>query len=88
MTRAWNSLMELSTSLVTPSFCRAPQPVLAAGSAEPPAGPDRLHPTFITTWSCPYAQRTWIALNAKGIEFTPIFVDLMNKPEWFFKHNP
>lgn len=67
---------------------RVCQPVLASGSAEPPAGQDRLHPTFITTWSCPYAQRTWIALNAKGIDFTPVFVDLMDKPSWFFKHNP
>lgn len=67
---------------------RLPQPVLAAGSAEPPAGPDRLHPTFITTWSCPYAQRTWIALNAKGIDFNPVFVDLLDKPAWFLKHNP
>jgi hypothetical protein len=49
---------------------------LAAGSAEPPAGPDRSHPTFITTWSCPYAMRTAIALNAKGLQYTPVFVDL------------
>jgi hypothetical protein len=50
--------------------------VLAAGSAEPAAGPDREHPLFITTWSCPYAQRTWIALNAKGIQYNKVFVDL------------
>jgi hypothetical protein len=50
--------------------------VLAAGSAEPAAGPDRQHPLFITTWSCPYAQRTWIALNAKGITHSKVFVDL------------
>jgi hypothetical protein len=52
------------------------QEVLAAGSAEPAAGPDRVHPTFITTWSCPYAQRSWIALEAKGLKYTPVFVDL------------
>jgi hypothetical protein len=52
------------------------QAVLAAGSAEPPAGADRLHPTFITTWSCPYAQRSWIALNAKKLQYTPVSVDL------------
>eukprot|EP00879_Flechtneria_rotunda_P002450 GHRR01002647.1.p1 GENE.GHRR01002647.1~~GHRR01002647.1.p1 ORF type:complete len:287 (+),score=98.33 GHRR01002647.1:87-947(+) len=61
--------------------------VLAAGSAEPAPGPDRLRPLFITTWNCPYAQRTWIALSAKGLQYNPVFVDLMNKPEWFFKHN-
>lgn len=66
----------------------SPQAVLAAGSKEPPAGPSRLQPTFITTWSCPYAQRTWIALNAKQLQFSPVFVDLQDKPEWFFKHNP
>jgi hypothetical protein len=52
------------------------QAVLAAGSAEPAAGADRLHPIFITTWSCPYAQRSWIALNAKKLQYTPVFVDL------------
>jgi hypothetical protein len=52
------------------------QEVLAAGSAEPAPGPDRVHPTFITTWSCPYAQRSWIALEAKGLKYTPVFVDL------------
>ncbi|WIA20134.1 hypothetical protein OEZ85_005984 [Tetradesmus obliquus] len=65
----------------------AAQEVLAAGSAEPAAGPDRRQPLFITTWSCPYAQRTWIALNAKGIQYSKVFVDLTNKPEWFFQHN-
>ena len=33
-------------------------------------------PTFITTWSCPYAQRTWIALNEKGVAYEPVHVDL------------
>lgn len=62
--------------------------VLSKGSAEPAAGADRLEPTFVTTWSCPYAQRTWIALNAKQLNHTPVFVDLQDKPEWFFRHNP
>jgi hypothetical protein len=52
------------------------QEVLTAGSAEPAAGSDRVHPTFITTWNCPYAQRTWIALEAKKLKYTPVFVDL------------
>eukprot|EP00877_Chromochloris_zofingiensis_P011217 jgi/Chrzof1/6349/Cz18g05080.t1 len=63
----------------------AQQPVLAAGSVEPTIGNDL---TFITTWNCPYAQRTWIALNEKGIKYDPVFVDLLNKPDWFFKYNP
>eukprot|EP00775_Hariotina_reticulata_P005210 gene5210-5448_t len=64
------------------------QQVLGKGSAEPAAGPSRDNPTFITTFSCPYAQRSWIALNAKGIKYNPVLVDLQDKPEWFFKHNP
>lgn len=59
--------------------------VLAAGSVEPTFG-EKL--TLITTWSCPYAQRSWIAINAKGIPFDTVHVDLRSKPEWFFKHNP
>ncbi|KAF6255414.1 glutathione S-transferase [Scenedesmus sp. NREL 46B-D3] len=82
--RPQRSFHRRSTTGVTMA---AAQEVLAAGSAEPAAGPDRQHPLFITTWSCPYAQRTWIALNAKGIKYNTVFVDLMNKPEWFFQHN-
>jgi hypothetical protein len=63
----------------------SPKDVLSTGSPAPAVGPDPLRPTFITTWSCPYAQRTWIMLNEKGINFTPVFVDLKQKPEWFFK---
>lgn len=60
---------------------------LATGSARPPLG-SATKPTFITTTSCPYAQRSWIALNEKGVEYEPVFVDLKNKPEWFFPLNP
>eukprot|EP00879_Flechtneria_rotunda_P019400 GHRR01020377.1.p1 GENE.GHRR01020377.1~~GHRR01020377.1.p1 ORF type:complete len:179 (+),score=53.62 GHRR01020377.1:338-874(+) len=62
--------------------------VLSVGSAEPSIGSDRLNPTFITTWNCPYAQRSWIALAAKSINYHTVYVDLQKKPEWFFKHNP
>lgn len=65
----------------------APAEVLAAGSTRPPLG-TAAAPTFITTWSCPYAQRTWIALNEKGVDYKPVFVDLASKPEWFFPLNP
>lgn len=65
----------------------ASQDVLAAGSTQPILG-TREAPTFITTWNCPYAQRTWIALNEKGVDFKPVFVDLRSKPEWFFPLNP
>lgn len=70
------SWTEWIAATVTLIVACALQAVLAAGSKEPPAGPSRLQPTFITTWSCPYAQRTWIALNAKQLQFSPVFVDL------------
>jgi len=38
--------------------------------------------------SCPYAQRTRIALMEKGIEFDFTEIDLSNKPEWFTDVSP
>lgn len=64
---------DLTAPLAPP---RHHQPVLAAGSAEPEAGKERKEPLFITTSTCPYAQRSWIALAAKGLKYTPVFVDL------------
>jgi len=48
---------------------------------------------------CPFAQRTWIALNEKGVKYTLHEVAIKNpktglwnqvdeKPEWFLKLNP
>lgn len=59
--------------------------VLGKGSAAP-ALTDKL--LFITTTTCPYAQRTWIALGEAGIEYDTVYVDLDNKPEWLFAFNP
>ena len=42
--------------------------VLSAGSAAPTVGTEA-KPTFITTATCPYAQRSWIALAEKGVEY-------------------
>jgi len=66
----------------------SPANAVSAGSSQPAIGLDAETPTFITTWSCPYAQRTWIVLNEKGVKYDPVYVDLKNKPEWFFQHNP
>nr|XP_020843627.1 glutathione S-transferase omega-1 isoform X2 [Phascolarctos cinereus] len=37
---------------------------------------------------CPFAQRTLLVLQAKGIKHEIININLKNKPEWFFKKNP
>jgi len=37
---------------------------------------------------CPYAQRTVLVLNAKGVDYQIINCALMNKPDWLFKLNP
>jgi len=37
---------------------------------------------------CPYAQRTLLALAAKGIPVDVVNVNLVKKPEWFLKKNP
>ena len=40
-------------------------------------------PKFYNGWFCPYAQRAWIALLEKGVEFEYIEQDPYNKtPEW------
>lgn len=64
-----------------------PAEVLSAGSERPRLGTTDA-PTFITTTTCPYAQRSWIAAEEKGISYTPVLVDLKAKPEWFFDYNP
>ena len=37
---------------------------------------------------CPYAQRTVLVLNAKGVDYQIINCALMSKPDWLFKLNP
>lgn len=37
---------------------------------------------------CPFAERTRLVLEAKGIRHEVININLKNKPEWFFKKNP
>ena len=40
-------------------------------------------PTFYNAWFCPYAQRAWIALLEKGVQFEYVEQDPYNKtPEW------
>lgn len=37
---------------------------------------------------CPYAQRTRLVLNAKGIPHDVVNINLKDKPEWYFKIHP
>ncbi|XP_061767589.1 glutathione S-transferase omega-1-like isoform X1 [Nerophis ophidion] len=57
------------------------------GSPEPgpvPKGQIRLYSMRF----CPFAQRTRLVLNAKGIKHEIINIQLRDKPEWFLKKNP
>ncbi|WP_411026224.1 glutathione S-transferase N-terminal domain-containing protein [Salmonella sp. s58078] len=59
-----------------------PPPLTSA--SDPPALFDGTTRLYIS-YSCPYAQRTWITRNYKGlqdkIELVPI--DLQNRPAWY-----
>ncbi|KAI5637091.1 pyrimidodiazepine synthase [Phthorimaea operculella] len=37
---------------------------------------------------CPYAQRTILALNAKGIDYEVVNINLVDKPEWLPSKSP
>eukprot|EP00741_Cyanophora_paradoxa_P013479 tig00020693_g13016.t1 len=37
---------------------------------------------------CPFTQRVWLALHARGIKHEFELIDGLNKPEWFLKLNP
>ncbi|EAW79221.1 hCG1646871 [Homo sapiens] len=37
---------------------------------------------------CPFAERTHLVLKAEGIRHEVIYINLKDKPEWFFKKNP
>ncbi|XP_039994472.1 glutathione S-transferase omega-1-like isoform X2 [Xiphias gladius] len=37
---------------------------------------------------CPFAQRTRLVLNAKGIKHDTININLKDKPDWFLEKNP
>ena len=40
-------------------------------------------PTLYNAWFCPFAQRAWLALLEKGVQFTYVEQDPYNKsPEW------
>ena len=36
-------------------------------------------------WYCPFAQRAWMALEHKGIDFEYVEVDPYNQTDWWMK---
>ena len=43
---------------------------------------------IISSSTCPFAQRTRMALMEKGIDFTLTEIDLDDKPDWFWEISP
>merc|ERR1712168_1151871 len=59
----------------------------AKGSAAP--GPvAKGHIRLYSMRFCPFAQRTRLVLNAKGIKHDTININLKDKPDWYFEKNP
>uniref|UniRef100_A0A6I8NFU1 Glutathione S-transferase omega n=1 Tax=Ornithorhynchus anatinus TaxID=9258 RepID=A0A6I8NFU1_ORNAN len=60
---------------------------LGKGSAPPGPVPEGLIRVYSMRF-CPYAKRTLLVLNAKGIKHEVVNINLKNKPEWFFQKHP
>jgi len=53
--------------------------------------PERKDPNLLRVYSfqlCPYAERVLLVLEAKGIGYEAVNVNLKDKPEWLFEKNP
>ncbi|XP_072533096.1 glutathione S-transferase omega-1-like [Salminus brasiliensis] len=65
----------------------ATQKCFAKGSCAPgpvPKGQIRIYSMRF----CPFAQRTRLVLQAKGINYETVNIDLKEKPEWYLEKNP
>ncbi|XP_038678112.1 glutathione S-transferase omega-1-like [Scyliorhinus canicula] len=60
---------------------------LAKGSPVPGPVPAGLVRVYSMKY-CPFAHRTLLVLEAKGIKYETININLLNKPDWFFEKNP
>uniref|UniRef100_A0A667Y862 Glutathione S-transferase omega n=1 Tax=Myripristis murdjan TaxID=586833 RepID=A0A667Y862_9TELE len=58
-----------------------------SGSAAPGPVP-KGHIRLYSMRFCPFAQRTRLVLNAKGIKYDTININLKDKPDWYFEKNP
>uniref|UniRef100_A0A023EL34 Putative glutathione s-transferase n=1 Tax=Aedes albopictus TaxID=7160 RepID=A0A023EL34_AEDAL len=60
---------------------------LAKGSTPPVLGNDGKLRLYSMRF-CPYAQRVHLILDAKNIAYHTIYINLSEKPEWYFDKNP
>ncbi|KAF4105783.1 glutathione S-transferase omega-1-like isoform X1 [Onychostoma macrolepis] len=65
----------------------ASQKCLGKGSRAPGPVP-KDHIRLYSMRFCPFAQRTRLVLNAKGIKHDIVNINLKNKPDWFLEKNP
>ncbi|CAL9133105.1 unnamed protein product, partial [Musa textilis] len=68
----------------TASFAKEVLPPILDSTSEPPALFDGTTRLYIA-YTCPFAQRTWIARNYKGLQekIKLVPIDLDNKPAWY-----
>ncbi|OCT69981.1 hypothetical protein XELAEV_18036907mg [Xenopus laevis] len=60
---------------------------LVKGSPAPGPVPDGSIRAYLMRF-CPFAQRAKLVLVAKGIKHEVVFVNTLNKPDWFFEKSP
>lgn len=65
----------------------ASEKCFAKGSAAPGPVP-KGHIRLYSMRFCPFAQRTRLVLNAKGIKHDTVNINLKDKPDWYFEKNP
>ncbi|GMT30901.1 hypothetical protein PFISCL1PPCAC_22198, partial [Pristionchus fissidentatus] len=56
------------------------------GDPEPPLAPGKAR--LYSMRFCPWAERAVLYAAAKGIDVEVVNIDLIQKPEWYFKKNP
>jgi len=44
--------------------------------------------TLVSFETCPFVQRSTIALQEKGVDYAIEYIDLRNKPDWFLRISP
>lgn len=73
-----------AVSIMASGSSREMLPPALDSSSEPPAIFDGT-PKLYISYSCPYAQRTWIARNCKALqeEIKLVPIDLKNRPDWY-----
>ncbi|RZC34449.1 glutathione S-transferase omega-1-like [Asbolus verrucosus] len=59
---------------------------LTTGSVQPPKVEGKLR--LYSMEYCPFAQRVRLVLDAKNIPYDIVNINLINKPDWYFKIHP